>query len=164
MAAKKVTRKKKTEKVAEPAVEIKKEVETAEPLLDGDVIDTSEPDEEVKNDTVVVCSNFPRDIIFKVKDNSGKDVRILIKGNSTNLRGLPSGILPVGAYGITANVPIEAWEQIKRNYCNDARIKRGLIFASTPSKARKEAKERKDLRNGFEPIDPTKIQTKPNEG
>ena len=95
----------------------------------------------------------------------GKDVRILIKGNATNLRGKASGILPIGAYGITANVPAEAWEQIKNNYRDDARIKNGLIFARTPSKARKEAKERKDLRNGFEPIDPEKMmKTKPNEG
>ena len=142
--------------------EVKKEVVVDEALSDGDVIDRSEPAEEVKNDTVVVCSNFPRDIIFKVKDNAGKDVRIKINGNATNLRGLASGILPAGAYGTTFNVPAEAWEQI--NCRDDARIKQGLIFASTPNKARKEAKERKDLRNGFEPIDPTKIQTKPNEG
>lgn len=159
--AKTVRAKKTTKKVEKPVEEPKVD----EALVDGDVIDTSEPLEEIKNDTVMVCSNFPRDIIFVVKDNAGKDVRIRIKGNATNLRGKPSGILPIGAYGITANVPAEAWEQIKNNYRDDARIKQGLIFASTPSKARKEAKERKDLRNGFEPIDPEKtIKTKPNEG
>ena len=134
-----------------------------EPLESGDVIDTTETFEEVKNDTVVVCSNFPRDIIYVVKDNSGHDVEIRIKGNSANLRGKGSGILPIGAYGITANVPAGAWEQIKQKYCDDARIKQGLIFASTPNKARKEAKERKDLRNGFEPIDPKQTKVKPNE-
>ena len=148
--AKKRTRKKKVEPVVEP-------------LADGDVIDTSEAVEEVKNDTVVVCSNFPRDIIYVVLDNSGKEVRIRIKGNSANLRGKAAGILPIGAYGITANVPAGAWEQIKQRYCDDVRIKQGLIFASTPNKARKEAKERKDLRNGFEPIDPNKTRVKPNE-
>jgi len=143
----------------------KKEVikEVAEPLVSGDVIDTSEPIEEFVNDTVVVCSNFPRDIIYVVLDNNGKEVEILIKGNSNNLRGKAAGILPIGAYGITANVPAGAWEQIKTRYCDDARIKQGLIFASTPNKARKEAKERKDLRNGLEPIDPTKTKVKPNE-
>ncbi len=134
-----------------------------EPLESGDVIDTTETIEEVKNDTVVVCSNFPRDIIYVVKDNAGHDVEIRIKGNSANLRGKGSGILPVGAYGITANVPAGAWEQIKQRYCDDVRIKQGLIFASTPNKARKEAKERKDLRNVFEPIDPLKTKVKPNE-
>ena len=134
-----------------------------EPLESGDVIDTTEIIEEAKNDTVVVCSNFPRDIIYVVKDNSGHDVEIRIKGNSANLRGKGSGILPIGAYGITANVPAGAWEQIKQKYCDDARIKQGLIFASTPNKARKEAKERKDLRNGFEPIDPKQTKVKPNE-
>lgn len=137
--------------------------EVMEPLNSGDVIETSEVVEEVKNDTVVVCSNFPRDVIYIVKDNNGHDVKIRIKGNSANLRGKGSGILPIGAYGITANVPAEAWEQIKQRYRDDVRIKQGLIFASTPNKARKEAKERKDLRNGFEPIDPTKTKVKPNE-
>ena len=154
--------------VRKPAKKKKEEVkevikEVAEPLVSGDVIDTSEPIEEVVNDTVVVCSNFPRDIIYVVLDNNGKEVEILIKGNSNNLRGKAAGILPIGAYGITANVPAGAWEQIKTRYCDDARIKKGLIFASTPNKARKEAKERKDLRNGFEPIDPTKTKVKPNE-
>ena len=160
MAEKKTTRKRKSTKVAE---EVKKEIETAEPLVSGDVIDTSEPVEVVKNDTVVVCSNFPRDIIYTVLDNHNNEVEILIKGNSANLRGKGSGILPIGAYGITANVPAEAWEQIKQRYRDDARIKQGLIFASTANKARKEAKERKDLRNGFEPIDTAQTKVKPNE-
>ena len=162
--AEKRTRKKTTKKTTEKSVEIKKEIETAEPLVSGDVIDTSEVIEEIKNDTVVVCSNFPRDIIYVVLDNNGKEVEILIKGNSGNLRGKAAGILPIGAYGITANVPAGAWEQIKTRYCDDARIKKGLIFASTASKARKEAKERKDLRNGFEPVEPKQVKVKEFEG
>jgi len=159
MAEKKRTTRRK--KVAEP----KKVVEpVAEPLMDGDVIDTTESFEEVKNNTVVICSNFPRDIKFTVLDNHGNEQAIRIIGNSANLRGKASGILPIGAYGITTNVPAEAWEQIKVRYQDDPRIKQGLIFASTPSKARKEAKERKDLRNGFEPIDPKQTKVKPNEG
>lgn len=148
--AEKRTRRKKVEEV------------NIEPLMDGDVIDTTEAVEEIKNDTVMVCSNFPRDIIFEVEDNNGKTREIHIKGNATNLRGKSAGILPIGAYGITANIPAEAWEKVLVKYRDDSRLKNGLIFASTPSKARKEAKERKDLRNGFEPIDPKKITTEPN--
>lgn len=129
----------------------------------GDVIMPDEVEETVKNDTVTVCSNFPRDVIFVVKDNAGKDVEILIRGNSGNLRGKAAGVLPLGAYGITMNVPKEAWEQISSLYKDDARFKNGLIFATTANRARSEAKERKALRNGFEPIEAKDVKVKANE-
>lgn len=129
----------------------------------GDVIMPDEVEETVKNDTVTVCSNFPRDVVFVVKDNAGKDVEILIRGNSGNLRGKAAGVLPLGAYGITMNVPKEAWEQIASVYKDDARFKNGLIFATTANKARSEAKERKSLRNGFEPIEAKDVKVKANE-
>ena len=144
------TRKKKEEKVV---------VET-EMLKNGDVIDTEEPIEEIKNDTVTVCANIPRDCIFEAIDNRGKVQKIRIYGNAGKLRGKEAGVLPVGAFGVTWNVPAKAWEQIKRNFADDPRFKNGLIFATTAGKARKEAVERKELRNGFEPIDPKKAKTK----
>ena len=137
----------------------KKEEINEEVLKTGDVINTEEVVEPVKNDTVTVCANIPRDCIFEVLNNKGKIEKIRIHGNSNNLRGKEAGVLPVGAYGITVNVPVEAWEQIKRNFADDPRFKNGLIFATTAGKARKEAVERKDLRNGFEPIDPKKAKT-----
>ena len=145
------TRKKKEEK--------KETVMETEMLNNGDVIDTEEPIEEIKNDTVTVCANIPRDCIFEAIDNRGKVQKIRIHGNANRLRGKEAGVLPVGAYGITVNVPAEAWEQIKRNFADDPRFKNGLIFATTAGKARKEAVERKELRNGFEPIDPKKAKT-----
>lgn len=137
----------------------RKEEVNEEVLNTGDVINTEEVVEPVKNDTVTVCANIPRDCIFEVLNNKGKIEKIRIHGNSNNLRGKEAGVLPVGAYGITANVPVEAWEQIKRNFVDDPRFTKGLIFATTAGKARKEAIERKDLRNGFEPIDPKKAKT-----
>ena len=130
----------------------------------GEVILADELDEVEKNDTVTVCSNFPRDIVFEVKDRAGRTVEILIKGNSGHLRGKAAGVLPLGAYGITMNVPKEAWEQIANIYKEDARIKKGLIFATKASNARAEAKERKALRNGYEPIDEKQTKVKANEG
>ena len=130
----------------------------------GEVILADELDEPEKNDTVTVCSNFPRDIVYEVKDRAGRTVEILIKGNSGHLRGKAAGVLPLGAYGITMNVPKEAWEQISSIYKEDARIKRGLIFATKASNARAEAKERKALRNGYEPIDEKQTKAKANEG
>lgn len=130
----------------------------------GEVILADELDELEKNDTVTVCSNFPRDIVYEVKDRAGRTVEILIKGNSGHLRGKAAGVLPLGAYGITMNVPKEAWEQIASIYKEDARIKKGLIFATKASNARAEAKERKALRNGYEPIDEKQTKVKANEG
>ena len=130
----------------------------------GEVILADELDELEKNDTVTVCSNFPRDITFEVKDRAGRTVEILIKGNSGHLRGKAAGVLPLGAYGITMNVPKEAWEQIVSVYKDDARFKNGLIFATKASNARAEAKERKALRNGYEPIDEKQTKVKANEG
>lgn len=150
-----------TKKRTKPAKETtakKSEFET------GEVILADELDEVEKNDTVTVCSNFPRDIVFEVKDRAGRMVEILIKGNSGHLRGKAAGVLPLGAYGITMNVPKEAWEQIASIYKEDARIKKGLIFATKASNARAEAKERKALRNGYEPIDEKQTKVKANEG
>lgn len=162
MAEKKTTTKKRTvKKTVRKTVAEEKPIKTE--LETGDVIHTDEIDEPEQNDTVTVCSNFPRDIKFKVLDNRGQEQTILIKGNASNLRGLGSGILPIGAYGITANVPKGAWEQIATNFRDDARFKNGLIFATSSKNARGEAKERKDLRNGYEPIDAKATKTKPND-
>ena len=149
---------KKRTKPAKKTTDKKSEFET------GEVILADELDEVEKNDTVTVCSNFPRDIVFEVKDRAGRMVEILIKGNSGHLRGKAAGVLPLGAYGITMNVPKEAWEQIASIYKEDARIKKGLIFATKASNARAEAKERKALRNGYEPIDEKQTKVKANEG
>lgn len=149
---------KKRTKPAKKTTAKKSEFET------GEVILADELDEVEKNDTVTVCSNFPRDIVFEVKDRAGRMVEILIKGNSGHLRGKAAGVLPLGAYGITMNVPKEAWEQIESLFKEDARIKQGLIFATKASNARAEAKERKALRNGYEPIDEKQTKVKANEG
>lgn len=149
--------KKRTRKPAKKTT-AKAEFETGEVILADDI------EAVEKNDTVTVCSNFPRDIVYEVKDRAGRTVEILIKGNSGHLRGKAAGVLPLGAYGITMNVPKEAWEQISSIYKEDARIKNGLIFATKASNARAEAKERKALRNGYEPIDEKQTKVKANEG
>ena len=162
MATKKTT----TTKKATPKKAVKRAVKKVEEVVTefetGDVILADDVEEVVKNDTVTVCSNFPRDVTFEAKDNKGNIVEILIRGNGSNLRGKGAGVLPIGAYGITTNVPKEAWEQIEAIWKDDERFKKGLIFATTANKARAEAKERKGLRNGFEPIE-EQNSVKPNE-
>ena len=143
-------RAKKTAKAVEKATKQAEKIVTE--FESGDVILADEVEEVVKDDTVTVCSNFPRDVTFEARDNKGKLVEILIRGNGGHLRGKSAGVLPIGAYGITTNVPREAWEQISTIYKDDSRFKNGLIFSTTANKARAEAKERKALRNGFEPV------------
>ena len=157
----KTTTRKKTTKAVEKAVKKAEEVVTE--FESGDVILADEVEEVVKDDTVTVCSNFPRDITFEARDNKGKLVEILIRGNSGQLRGKAAGVLPIGAYGITTNVPKEAWAQIEALYKDDPRFKNGLIFSTMANKARSEAKERKSLRNGFEPVEEKQVRVKPNE-
>ena len=143
-------------KVEQAAEEIK--VEQAADLQSGDVVGADDELLEEKSDTVCVCANVPHDIKFSVPDNSGRMQTITIKGNGNHLKGLDRGILPIGAYGITTNVPAEAWDYIKTAYCDNRAIRNGLIFAVEASKARAAAKERKDLRNGLEPIEPKKAR------
>lgn len=166
MATKKTTAKRTATKktVTKPVEELKEQPvvtalpdKDAETVVDGEVIGADVLEEvQEKNDTVVVASNWPRNIIFEVMDDTGHMRSVLIRGNGTHLKGLPSGILSVGAYGVTTNVPKELWEKIAAQHKDDPRFKDGLIFASTQKKVRREATERKDLRNGFEPVDTSK--------
>ena len=170
MATKKTTAKKTATKTAakktatKPVEELKNQPvvtalpdKDAETVVDGEVIGADVLEEvPEKNDTVVVASNWPRNIIFEVMDDTGHMRSVLIRGNGTHLKGLPSGILSAGAYGVTTNVPKELWEKIAAQHKDDPRFKDGLIFASTQKKVRREATERKDLRNGFEPVDTSK--------
>ena len=166
MATKKTTAKRTATKktVTKPVEELKEQPvvtalpdKDAETVVDGEVIGADVLEEvPEKNDTVVVASNWPRNIIFEVMDDTGHMRSVLIRGNGTHLKGLPSGILSVGAYGVTTNVPKELWEKIAAQHKDDPRFKEGLIFASTQKKVRREATERKDLRNGYEPVDTSK--------
>lgn len=166
MATKKTTAKRTATKktVTKPVEELKEQPvvtalpdKDAETVVDGEVIGADVLEEvPEKNDTVVVASNWPRNIIFDVMDDTGHMRSVLIRGNGTHLKGLPSGILSVGAYGVTTNVPKELWEKIAAQHKDDPRFKDGLIFASSQKKVRREATERKDLRNGFEPVDTSK--------
>ena len=166
MATKKTTSKRTATKksVTKPVEELKDQPvvtalpdKDAETVVDGEVIGADVLEEvPEKNDTVVVASNWPRNIIFDVMDDTGHMRSVLIRGNGTHLKGLASGILSIGAYGVTTNVPKELWEKIAAQHKDDPRFKGGLIFASTQKKVRREATERKDLRNGYEPVDTSK--------
>lgn len=158
-----MARTKKNEEVNKIIAEENKvdEINEAADVQNGDVVGGTA--EEVvadpistESDTVTICSNYPRDIKFNVPDNHNRMRPIVIRGNSGNIRGKESGIIPIGAYGITTGVPREAWEYIQKNYKDAPYIIKGLMFATTANKARAAAKERTALRHGYEPIDPNK--------
>ena len=114
--------------------------------------------------TVCIAMNFPRDFRFDYEDKNGAKCELLVHGNATELRGLEMGTLPTGGkFGFTFGVPREVWEAVAEKYRNMPIFRNGLIFAvgSAPD-AKKEAENRKDLRNGYEPIDPYKSRTTPS--
>ena len=110
------------------------------------VIDTS--------DTVTLCLNYPQDLELAIPTSKGTIERIILNGNNTHLRGKEKGINPVGAYGVTPNVPRAAWEWFCENYPEFWLIKEHLLFCATKDdnySVKAETDERKALRNGFEP-------------
>ena len=116
------------------------------------------------NDTVVILSNFPRNIRYQWQDDNGNWRDLVLNGNAVHLRGKETGVLPVGGYGVTTGVPKKAWDWIVSHRPKDPLIVNGLVFASTAKNARAEAKERKELRNGFEPVDPNRGQSRKYNG
>ena len=108
--------------------------------------------------TVVVALNRVQGIDYPMPD--GRVVSIA--GNAVGLRGQEMGVLPVGAYGLT-EIREDDWLYIQKMWGQTPLFKNGLIFASTKGEkdAKAEARNREDLRNGFEPVDPDRSATKP---
>lgn len=132
----------------------------------GDVLNVEGLDttiEDKGSDTVCVLLNYPRDVKYMVPDNHGVMRPLVFKGNATHLKGKMNGVLPTGgAFGITAGVPREAWEWLVKHRPKDPLIAKGYLFVAEAQNARAAAKERKDMRNGFEPVDPKRAASRPN--
>ena len=139
---------KEAEKQAEEAAKAAEEAAKAASINSANraVIDTS--------DTVTLCLNYPQDLELTIPTSKGTIERIILNGNNTHLRGKEKGINPVGAYGVTPNVPRAAWEWFCENYPEFWLIKEHLLFCATKDdkySVEAETDERKALRNGFEP-------------
>lgn len=108
--------------------------------------------------TVVVALNRVQGIDYPMPD--GRVVSIA--GNAVSLRGQEMGVLPMGAYGLT-EIREDDWLYIEKMWGQTPLFKNGLIFASSKGEkdARAEAKNREELRNGMEPVDPDRAATKP---
>ena len=108
--------------------------------------------------TVVVALNRVQGIDYPMPD--GRVVSIA--GNAVSLRGQEMGVLPMGAYGLT-EIREDDWLYIEKMWGQTPLFKNGLIFASSKGEkdAKAEARNREDLRNGMEPVDPDRAATKP---
>ena len=100
--------------------------------------------------TVVVALNRAQGLDFPMPD--GRIVSIA--GSNAGLRGQMTGVLPIGEFGLT-EIAEQDWLYIQKTWGEWKLFKNGLIFAqSKQADAKAEAKEKAELRNGFEPIDP----------
>lgn len=108
--------------------------------------------------TVVVALNRVQGLDFPMPD--GRVVSIA--GNAQYLRGKDTGVLPVGAFGLT-EIREDDWLYIEKMWGESPMFKNGLIFASSKGEkdAKAEAQNREDLRNGLEPVDTEKTATEP---
>ena len=110
---------------------------------------------KTKNE-VYVASHLSRGITFIMPDNT----RVEIAGLNDHLRGKDKGVLEVGGGAIT-RINSDQWTYIESAYKNFEPIANGLIYVAKDSKsAKSEMKEKRELRTGFEPIDPEKTNTK----
>lgn len=107
--------------------------------------------------TVMVALNRTAGILFNVPGNR----QVLINGNAAHLRGKEKGVLPVGAFGLT-EISSDDWAYIKKTYSGMEIFKNGLIFAhGSKGDSLAEADEKKDTRNGLEPVDVETTNTQP---
>lgn len=100
--------------------------------------------------TVVVGCKLPNGLIIEV-GSPGEDNywRVQLKGsNAANI---------IGGYGITENVDEDNFAKWLKKHAFMPAVKNGLIFVhGTVESARDIALERKDLKHGFEAVDPSK--------
>lgn len=90
---------------------------------------------------VTVSCKLPHGLQIKVKDRA-----LTLRGS--NAPGAIAG------FGFTT-IPEDFWNEWKATHKNFAPLVKGLIFAhAKPSSAKAEVNEKKDLRNGLEPLDP----------
>ena len=149
-----------TAPVVQPAPEV--EPEAAEPEYVAPD-ETSAPDVIVDKapETVTVGLCRPVGVTFKVNDKNGIEHVIEIKGTGAPLAGLEKGIIPGGGFMLTPGIDAELWAAVVQKYGSMAMFRNGLIFYTGSAKdAKHEARNRKDLRSGMEPVDPEKTLTK----
>ncbi len=108
------------------------------------------------DNTVCVALNRPYGVYFRMPDGR----KVELNGNGHALIGKDKGVLPVGTYGLTI-IRADDWEYILKNYGGMKLFRNGLCFATERrNDTQEEARGRNDLRNGLEPVNPERTQTK----
>lgn len=86
--------------------------------------------------------------------------RIKVTGVNDVLRGKEHGKLIVGG-GVYTKMAEDDWAHISKTFAELPMIKNGLLYAEkSPRDAKAAINERKELRNGFEPVNPNSTKTK----
>lgn len=100
--------------------------------------------ESTSSTTVVMGCKLPNGLII---EHGGH--RFTLKGsNAARI---------VGGYGLTPGVPKDFAEAWLKAHADLSTVKNGLVFIQTTEQnAKAAAKERRDVKSGFEPIDPLK--------
>lgn len=98
---------------------------------------------------VTIGCKLPHGLIIEARDNSGEIQRVTLKGaNDARI---------VGGYGITENVPADVWGAWLKRHAKFPAVVNGQVFVHTDIKSvESEAKNRREVVTGFEPIDPVK--------
>lgn len=104
------------------------------------------------NETVIVGCKLPHGLHLSLHDKDGNET-----GRVTVVGANAPADQRIGEVGITSGVPKEFWDEwVKRNK-NAPAVSRGLVFAQAGgNNAVAEAKDKADLRSGFEALDPAK--------
>ena len=109
---------------------------------------------------VFVCSHLHKAVLFEMPD--GRQVRL--SGINDHLKGKAKGIIDTGG-GIYTKIAATDWGFIAKTFADWPALKNGLIYAAqNPRTAKAMIREREELRDGFEPIDPTKTRTTASKG
>ena len=115
----------------------------------------------IGGNNVYVFANLPTDQSFKL----GNGQIVTINGLSvSSLRRPDGGFYRGGKYGVTP-INRDAWAEVVKVYGNMRMFKSGIVFAAdTLERGQAMARERGDLRHGYEPVDPDgpKVKSKPH--
>lgn len=85
-----------------------------------------------------------------------------IDGTKHHLNGAKTSRI-YGGYGVTENVPAAVWDAYSKTHEQANIIKNGTLFSVGDVKSASDAaKERENIKTGFEQLDPSKLSTKPD--
>ncbi len=119
------------------------------PIINDPMPEVSKETNVSTNKTIYVYCKLPHGVQFRLPNGS----IVALAGSGHKLRGLDKGVLPVGAYGMTA-VNQEDWEYISKQHANLKAFKLGHIFAEvTKTEGLAKAKDLKEVKTGLEPVD-----------